>query len=83
MAAGAKYRMPYILRACIDVFNAARAGDKKVVKSTLLETLNIKQELVARRPGLVTSPLKLKEEQSSDIFADQSAIFWMRVCEYI
>ena len=42
-----------------------------------------KQELVARRPGLVTSPLKLKEEQSSDIFADQSAIFWMRVCEYI
>lgn len=73
--------MPYIIRACTDKFITARKDGKPLGKSTLLETLSISDEVVAKHPGLVTSPLRLREDESSELFSNQEAIFWMLIRE--
>ena len=64
----------------MDVFDACNDKKIPVTKSLLIESLFIDESVLSDQPDVVTSPLRLREDQINQFTSNRDALFWINRC---
>ena len=75
------YKMPYIVHACIQAFTLSKKTKTPITKAKLLDTLCVADEVLVGQPAIITSVLKLRDQQVNQFSSNPSPLFWINVCK--